>query len=327
MSLDCHEDFRSVSPSSSVRAIENLRGGVTRLLRKNATVVWTVSVTAAIVALVGGLLPRCGVGRPPETVSTLLDRLLQDLNRTHPDAAVIQRTKGDLHGTGTESHVFVLRDVRQFPPLASDELVIYDKKTGGIEPAFEFRPPPITIGIGLRLTDPLELIDMDGNGSNEVIASYFYREDGNFLHYPVVVSWYRDEYIVQPVVSTVSAKLLERMETIMPEIPRVKLGLNLTTGSRISYPVVAFDVARIPIFRGLKETFNGIIVGLPVEERLGDFVIRAEAWIAWPEGYPRLEQCLRHAEITSDSLPTAEQSPLGMRIVVSWLQDAKTCFD
>ena len=137
---------------------------------------------------------------------------LSDIIRDGPGSVALSRG-ADLRGTLEYSHILVFRSPYSLRIGRPDELRIYDEDNGVLEERLRFRPSvELLKPQSLRRVNPglqfdiERIVDIDGNGSREIIGAFSLRAMGPYEPRPVVIKWEpgREEYSIIPVLNAAS---------------------------------------------------------------------------------------------------------------------------
>jgi hypothetical protein len=203
-------------------------------------------VSAVITIVVGSLAVRFGVddwlsGR--KEVNAQLDEIRHKIAAGQRFRAKVldHQPNLDLHGTGTKSHLMVIGEDLLAPSQPND-VRIYDVVDDELQLRFRLWPEGKKVGKPLWNFQFTKIIDVDRDGTNEIVGMYHSLDSGDFKKYPVLIAWddASSEYRISPLFSDKpSAKGISDHYSAGMRLPRPEVG------SRHAFPaysVAAYDI-------------------------------------------------------------------------------------
>ena len=170
-------------------------------LRDTAKTAWGALVGIVVAGLIAylGWFNEPAPPKPPKPITEQLDELASALSRG-PFDVVSRPTSRELHGSGIQSHVYVLGAKRtRYEDTVSDQVRIYDVLGGKLTLRLRYQAQP-ALGLQFIIQD---FVDLDGDGDDELVGSYAQQSEDRVFQYPLVVSWNDalSQYQVLPVVA------------------------------------------------------------------------------------------------------------------------------
>jgi hypothetical protein len=215
-------------------ADETTRSDERRWWRRRANEFWIGALGVAL-GLVGTAIWNRVTYTPP--ISDQIVSFEQTARQHHLDVAVLQ---DDLHlRTGVRSVLVVLTPTNNgIAPSVSDELELFDIRSGHLHEVFKFRPRPYTdksglirdgVAYGITLLGELHL---DQSGRSELIMALGIKGADAYLETPVSLQWsgIRGSFRLDPLISRATeGSNLPWLDSRIPR--RDRFGLSLYSDS------------------------------------------------------------------------------------------------